>query len=77
MNAKNKAFLYNFLSFGLIFITIRLFFNYFYPEMGRFVVMLISGISAVFFAPRFAAFSKEGREVVLMKWIFLKGVREV
>ncbi|MDO4880842.1 MAG: hypothetical protein Q3983_06140 [Capnocytophaga sp.] len=77
MNAKTRAFLYNFLSFGLIFITFRLGINYFLPELNHLLASLIAGILSVFLAPRFGAFEKQGREIVLMKWIFFKDVKEV
>ena len=77
MNAKTRAFFYNFLSFGLIFITFRFGLNYFFTELNHFLASVIAGIASVFLAPRFGAFEKQGRQIVLMKWIFLKDVKEV
>ena len=69
MNSKTRAFLYNFLSFGLIFITFRFGLHYFFTELNHFLASVL--------APRFGAFEKQGRQIVLMKWIFLKDVKEV
>ncbi|MDO5608536.1 MAG: hypothetical protein Q4G08_08795, partial [Capnocytophaga sp.] len=71
MNAKTKSFLFNFLCFGLIFITIRLGINYFLPEMKFLYASLISGIVTIFLSPRFAAIPTQNGEKVFMKWIFM------
>ncbi|GIZ15120.1 hypothetical protein [Capnocytophaga catalasegens] len=77
MSAKSRAFLYNFLSFGLIFITLRFIVNFLLPELNYWIAVTISGFTTIFLAPRFGAFEKQGREVVLMKWIFFKDIKEV
>ena len=56
MSAKSRAFLYNFLSFGLIFITLRLIVNFLFPEFNYWLAVTISGGATIFLAPRFGAF---------------------
>ena len=78
MSAKGRAFLLNFLCFGVLFILIRWGVLYFFPNLTYMITFLITGILSIILAPRFAAFKKEeGKEVILMKWIFLKNIREL
>lgn len=77
LSAKTRAFLFNFLSFGLIFITLRLILNFLFPQLAYLFASFIAGVLSVFLSPRFAAVEKQGREVVLMKWIFFKDIKEV
>ncbi len=77
MSAKTRAFLFNFLSFGLIFITLRLLVNFLFPQVVYFYASIISGILGVFLSPRFGAFERNGEDIVLMKWIFLANVKEI
>ena len=62
MSAKVRAFLFNFLCFGALFILIRLGILYLFPELSYAVT---------------AAFEQEGKAVLLMRWIFLKGIRQL
>ncbi|ATA72757.1 hypothetical protein ACILDT_04595 [Capnocytophaga canis] len=77
MTAKSKAFLFNFLCFGLIFITIRLGINYFFPELERLTASIISGVVTLFLSPRFAAIQADSGEKLFMKWIFIKGIKQL
>lgn len=76
-SAKTRAFVFNFFAFGIIFISLRLVINYFFPELAFLIASLVAGMVSIFISPRFAAFERNGREVVLMKWIFLKDIKEV
>jgi len=77
MSAKVRVFLFNFLCFGALFILIRLGILYFFPEFSYAVTFAITGILSILLSPRFAAFEQEGKEVLLMRWIFLKGIRQL
>ena len=77
MSAKVRAFLFNFLCFGALFIRIRVGILYFFPELSYAVTFAITGILSILLSPRFAAFEQEGKEVLLMRWIFLKGIRQL
>ncbi|GIJ93870.1 hypothetical protein ACI75Y_04475 [Capnocytophaga stomatis] len=77
MTPKTKAFLFNFICFGAIFITIRLGVNYFFPELKYLFASLISGAVTIFISPRFAAVPTDKGEKLFMKWIFFKGVKQI
>ena len=76
MSAKVRAFLFNFLCFGVLFVLIRLGILWFFPNLPYFVVFAITCVLAIVLSPRFAAYEDEGKEVLLMRWIFLKGIRQ-
>ncbi|MEB3075322.1 hypothetical protein [Capnocytophaga gingivalis] len=78
MSVKVRAFLFNFLCFGALFILIRLGILYFFPSLPYLITFVITGSLAVILSPRFAAYNNdEGTEVLLMRWIFLKGIRQL
>ena len=78
MSVKVRAFLFNFLCFGALFILIRLGILYFFPSLPYLITFVITGSLAVILSPRFAAYNNdEGTEVLLMRWIFLKGIRHL
>ena len=78
MSVKVRAFLFNFLCFGALFILIRLGILYFFPSLPYLITFLITGSLAIILSPRFAAYNNdEGKEVLLMRWIFLKGIRQL
>ena len=76
MSAKVRAFLFNFLCFGALFILIRLGIICFFPNLPYLIIFTITGVLAIVLSPRFAAYEDEGKEVLLMRWIFLKGIRQ-
>lgn len=77
MALKTKAFLLNFVCFGVIFITIRLGINHFLPELKHLFASLISGLATIVISPRFAAVPTDRGEKLFVKWIFFKGVRKI
>mgnify|MGYP000041412791 FL=1 len=78
MSVKVRAFLFNFLCFGALFILIRLGILYFFPSLSYLITFVITGSLAIILSPRFAAYNNdEGKEVLLMRWIFLKGIRQL
>jgi len=78
MSVKVRAFLFNFLCFGALFILIRLGILYFFPSLPYLITFVITGSLAIILSPRFAAYNNdEGTEVLLMRWIFLKGIRQL
>ena len=78
MSVKVRAFLFNFLCFGALFILIRLGILYFFPSFPYLITFVITGGLAIILSPRFAAYNNdEGKEVLLMRWIFLKGIRQL
>ena len=78
MSVKVRAFLFNFLCFGALFILIRLGILYFFPSLPYLITFVITGSLAIILSPRFAAYNNDGgKEVLLMRWIFLKGIRQL
>ena len=78
MSVKVRAFLFNFLCFGALFILIRLGILYFFPSLPYLITFVITGSLAIILSPRFAAYNNdEGKEVLLMRWLFLKGIRQL
>ena len=76
MSKKNKALLYNLLSFGIIFVFIR-YALIDYTSLTGFMRPLTAFVVATILAPKFQAGNVGGSEKIFMKWIFLKGVKEV
>jgi hypothetical protein len=76
MRPKYKALLFNFIGFAVLFIIARLTLGYF-MDANRIFLAIGSAIIANILAPKFGAIDRAGREKLLMKWIFLKGFREI
>ena len=76
MSPKIKAILLNFLGFAILFLVARIAFGYFL-NLDRLYLALGAAIIASIFAPKFAVVEVEGSSKILMKWIFIKGFREI
>lgn len=74
MTLKIKAFTYQFLSFFIGFLPIKILLNQsvitssWWASVAAFVIVLI-------IAPKFQLIKVDGKEVIAMSWIFLKGIR--
>ncbi|WP_224484800.1 hypothetical protein [Robertkochia aurantiaca] len=73
---KFRALLFNFLSFVVLFLFFRFLLFFFFPEK-LLPVLLGAAIVASLLSPKFAAVKHQGKETVKMKWIFLKGIRDL
>jgi len=76
MNLKFKAFLYNFIGFVFFFLLIRMAISYFYP-VDNLITLLAVGLTTIILAPKFAVVKEDSGDKIKMKWIFLKGVKNV
>ncbi|UNY97509.1 hypothetical protein MQE36_10470 [Zhouia spongiae] len=76
MKLKNKALVYNFTGFLIFFLIIR-FSLHALTELNYIIIALVSGFGAMFLAPKFAVVKSGTEEKIMMKWIFLKGVKEI
>lgn len=76
MSPKQKAFCFNFISFAILFILIRIVLAYFF-ELSSLVLALISAVFATVFGPRFGVVKTAKGQKVMMNWIFRKGVKEI
>ena len=74
MSPKIKAILLNFLGFAILFLVARITFGYLF-NIDRLYLALGAAIIASILAPKFAVV--EGNGKILMKWIFIKGFREI
>ena len=76
MNKKVKAFLYNFLGFVVIYLpTLYLVNNV--NHLQGFWVPMTGFMVALLLAPKFQAVKTNEGEKIFMKWLFIKGVKEV
>lgn len=76
MVPKHKATAYNFFSFAVFFISLRLLIGFFFPGQ-RFVLALVAAILASLAAPKFAAVKTETGEKIFIKWPFKKNPKEL
>ncbi|PIB38869.1 hypothetical protein [Maribacter sp. 4G9] len=76
MGLKQKALLYNFLGFAAVFLLFRFALPY-VLAIKPLYVSLVSAALAMILAPKFAVAHIEGTKKVMMKWIFLKGFKEL
>ncbi len=76
MRLKHKALLFNFIGFAVLFIIARLTLGLLMPINPLFLA-ITSAIIANILAPKFGAVDLDGTEKLMMKWIFVKGFREI
>lgn len=76
MKPKYKVLVYNFLGFAALFILFR-FGLTLILELDAFYMALIAALMASLLAPKFAVVKKESIEKILMKWIFIRGFKEL
>ena len=76
MKPKHKVLVFNFLGFAILFVLFRFGLSLFL-KLDSFYMSLIAAIVASFLAPKFAVVKKEGADKIVMKWIFLKGFKEL
>ncbi len=74
MSLKNRALVFNFISFALLFIFTRyVIIDYF--SLATLTKSIISAVIATILAPKFmVSKTKEGSKLML-KWIFIKGFK--
>jgi hypothetical protein len=76
MSPKIKALLLNFMGFAILFLVARIVFGYLF-NIDRLYLALGAAIIASILAPKFAVVEVDGSSKILMKWIFIKGLREI
>lgn len=76
MSAKTKSLLYNFACFAILYI-----FFYFlavtFTQLSGLWVPLTAAVVASLLAPKFQAMKVQDKERIFVKWIFIKGIKEV
>jgi len=76
MSTKNKSLFLNFISSAVFFLIFRFGLDFF-VRWEEFNLAFLSGILALVFSPKFIATSDAKNPKVLMKWIFIKGHKEI
>lgn len=76
MKKSTKALLYNFLGFAPIFI-IMYYLAQEFTGLGSFMKPLAAFVVTTILAPKFQAGKVHGEEKLFMRWMFIKGVKEI
>lgn len=75
MSLKNKALIFNFLGFAILYILMKWLVMSFI-DLNSIVESILSAIVATIVSPKFAVTRLEGVPTLVMKWIFIKGFKE-
>ena len=76
MSKRTKSFVYNLLSFAAFFLPLQVVVSYFTTLQGIWIPMTAFVIGTIL-APKFQAVNTREGEKLFMKWLFVKGVKEV
>lgn len=76
MSKKTKALVYNFIGFAFFYVVIYFLLNQF-TYMTGILVPLTAAVAASIITPKFQAVRYQGEEKLFMKWLFMKGIKEV
>lgn len=76
MNKKVKSFLYNLICFAILFILFRFLIEK-YTNLTGLMIPITAFVLGTLTAPKFQAVQTPDGEKIFMRWLFLKGVREV
>ncbi len=76
MSLKTKAFIYQLLSFAVLFIGFR-FLIATYTNLSGFWIPLTAFIVGTILSPQFQAVKTNDGEKLFMRWIFMKGIKQI
>ncbi|HSD14060.1 MAG TPA: hypothetical protein VLB74_05390 [Flavobacterium sp.] len=76
MTLKTKSLVYNFLGFALLFMIVR-FVAQAFTNLTGFWLPLTAAVAASILAPKFQVVKTSEGEKMFMKWLFIKGVKEI
>lgn len=76
MSKKTKALLYNLICFALIFVALRFVLDI-YTQLSGLWLPLTAFVIGTILSPKFQAVVTKDGEKVFMKWLFVKGIKEV
>lgn len=76
MSKKTKVFIAQFLCFAVLFMIARLSIEFF-TDLTTIVGSIISAVFATVLAPQFKVFDTQEGQKIYMRWIFIKGVKEL
>jgi hypothetical protein len=75
MSKRTKSFVYNLLSFAAFFLPLQVAVSYFTTLQGIWIPMIAFVIGTIL--AKFQAVNTRDGEKLFMKWLFIKGVKEV
>lgn len=76
MSLQTKSLLYNFICFAALY-TIIYFVITLYTNLTGYWVPITAAVVSSLLAPKFQAIKTRDGEKMYMKWLFIKGVKEV
>jgi hypothetical protein len=76
MSVQTKALIYQFLSFAVLFIAFR-FLVAAYTGLHGYWIPITAAVVATLISPKFQAVRTKDGEKLFVKWLFVKGVREI
>ncbi|MCF6128768.1 hypothetical protein L1S35_03735 [Flavobacterium sp. AS60] len=76
MSKKVKAFVYNLICFAILFISFRFLIGK-YTQLTGLFIPITAFVIGTLTAPKFQAVKTPNGEKIFMRWLFLKGIREV
>lgn len=76
MSKTVKSFIYNLLSFAAFFLPLQVAVSYFTSLSGIWILVVAFVIGTIL-APKFQAVRTREGEKLFMKWIFIKGFKEI
>lgn len=77
MTLKTKSIIYNFLGFAVLFTIIRFAVLPEFTNLTGIFLPLTAFVAATLLAPKFQAIQTNEGEKLFMKWLFIKGVKQI
>jgi len=76
MKLKHKALILNFIGFTILFLIARFCLGYLFT-IDRLYLSIVAAIIATLLVPKFVVVKAADGEKLMMKWLFLKGFKEI
>jgi len=76
MSKKIQAFLYNLMCFAIVFILFRYLIEQ-YTNLTGYFIPITAFVVGTLLAPKFQAAKYNGEEKIFMRWLFMKGVKQI
>lgn len=76
MSKKTKSFLYNFIGFAFFYI-LAYFLIITFTHLTGYWIPITAAVISTILAPKFQVARFQGEEKIFMKWLFVKGIKEV
>ncbi|RYJ45158.1 MULTISPECIES: hypothetical protein [Flavobacterium] len=76
MSKKTKSFLYNFIGFAFFYI-VAYFLIITFTHLTGYWIPITAAVISTILSPKFQVARFQGEEKIFMKWLFVKGIKEV